>query len=149
MSLLDTFRQDIVDAMKAKDKQRLDTLRGVKGAMQLEIINNKKEENDNLLVDVVNKQIKMRNDSIVEFEKGGREDLINQYKEEIEVLTKYMPKALTSEEIEKIIDDTINKVGATSVKDFGSVMKEATPLLRNKCDMKSVTAKIKDKLSNL
>ena len=76
MNLLEKMKSDLITAMKEKDKERLTVLRMVKGAIQLEVINNKKEENEELLIDVVSKQIKMRKESISEFEKGGRNDLI-------------------------------------------------------------------------
>ena len=99
MSLLEKLKKDLITAMKEKDKEKLNTLRAVKGAMQLEIINNKKEESDDLLLDVINKQIKMRNDSISEFEKAGRDDLVTSYQKEVDILKEYMPKELSEEEI--------------------------------------------------
>lgn len=147
MSLIDTLKQDLVNAMKEKNKLKLNTLRAVKGALQLEIINNKKEESDELLLDVINKQIKMRKDSIEEFKKANRQDLIDSYQEEIMVLENYMPKALSDEEVDSIIKEAIEKLGASSVKDMGSVMKEITPLVKNRCDMKEVSNKIRSILS--
>ncbi len=146
MNLLEKLKSDLITAMKEKDKDKLNTLRAVKGAMQLEIINNKKEENDELLLDVINKQIKMRNDSIVEFKKANRNDLIESYQKEIDILSEYMPKQLTDEEINKIIDDAIEETGAETVKDLGNIMRLITPKLKNRCDMKSVTNKIREKL---
>ena len=145
--MLEKLKSDLITAMKEKDKDKLNTLRSVKGALQLEVINNKKEESDDLLLDVINKQIKMRNDSIEEFKKGSREDLVASYQKEIDILSEYMPKALTEEEIDTIIKETISKVGASSIKDLGSVMKEITPFLKNRCDMKSVTEKIRNLLN--
>lgn len=147
MSLLEKLKNDLIVAMKEKDKDKLNTLRAVKGAMQLEIINNKKQENDDLLLDVVNKQIKMRNDSISEFEKAGRCDLVDSYQKEVDILKEYMPKELTKEEIEEIIDNAIKETGASTVKDLGIIMRMITPIVKNKCDMKEVTNKIKEKLS--
>ena len=119
MSLVETLKQDLITAMKEKDKDKLNTLRSVKGALQLEIINNKKEESDELLLDVINKQIKMRNDSIEEFKKAGRDDLVNSYQNEIDILNNYMPSKLTDEELESIINDAIKKIGASQkVKDL-------------------------------
>ena len=86
MELLEKFNQELIGAMKSKDKVKLNTLRAVKGGMQLEKINNKREENESLLLDVINKQIKMRNDSIEEFKKGNRDDLVKSYEEEIAIL---------------------------------------------------------------
>ena len=147
MTLLEKLKNDLITAMKEKDKNKLNTLRAVKGAMQLEIINNKKQENDDLLLDVVNKQIKMRNDSISEFEKAGRCDLVDSYQKEVDILKEYMPKELTKEELEEIIDNAIKETGASTVKDLGIIMRMITPIVKNKCDMKEVTNKIKEKLS--
>lgn len=147
MTLLEKLKSDLIVAMKEKNKEKLNTLRAVKGAMQLEIINNKKQENDDLLLDVVNKQIKMRNDSISEFEKAGRCDLVDSYQKEVDILKEYMPKELTKEEIEEIIDNAIKETGASTVKDLGIIMRMITPIVKNKCDMKEVTNKIKEKLS--
>lgn len=147
MTLLEKLKNDLITAMKEKDKDKLNTLRAVKGAMQLEIINNKKEESDELLLDVINKQIKMRNDSISEFEKAGRCDLVDSYQKEVDILKEYMPKELTKEELEEIIDNAIKETGASTVKDLGIIMRMITPIVKNKCDMKEVTNKIKEKLS--
>ena len=149
MDLYEKMKQDLVTAMKEKDKDRLTVLRMVKGAMQLEHINNKKEENEELLVDVVSKQIKMRKESITEFEKGNRQDLINQANVEIDILKEYLPKQLTDEEVDIIIDEVFAKVNPTSAKEMGLVMKEATPLLKGKADMKLVSEKIKERINNL
>lgn len=149
MDLYEKMKQDLVTAMKEKDKDRLTVLRMVKGAMQLEHINNKKEENEELLVDVVSKQIKMRKESITEFEKGNRQDLINQANVEIDILKEYLPKQLTDEEVDIIIDEVFVKVNPTSAKEMGLVMKEATPLLKGKADMKLVSEKIKERINNL
>ena len=145
--LLEKFKKDLITAMKEKDKVKLNTLRSVKGAMQLEVINNKKEENDDLLLTVINKQIKMRNDSIEEFKKGNRTDLIESYEEEIKILKEYMPEMLSDEEIDSIIDEAIKTTGAENVKQMGLVMKEISPKVKNRCDMKVVSTKIREKLS--
>lgn len=149
MNLLEKMKSDLITAMKEKDKDKLTVLRMVKGAMQLEVINNKKEENEELFIDVVSKQIKTRNDSIVEFQKGNRQDLIDKTQAEIEILKEYLPKQLTQEEIEQILNDVFEKVNPTSSKEMGLIMKEATPLLKGKADMKLVSEKIKERLSAL
>ena len=149
MDLYEKMKNDLITAMKEKDKEKLTVLRMVKGAMQLEHINNKKEENEALLIDVVSKQIKMRNDSIVEFEKGGRQDLIDKTNSEIEILKDYLPKQLSEEEVDDIINKVFDEVKPTSQKDMGLIMKTATPLLKGKTDMKLVSEKIKDRMGNL
>lgn len=145
--MIEQLKKDLVTAMKEKDKIKLNTLRSVKGALQLEIINNKKEESDELLLDVINKQIKMRNDSIEEFKKASRDDLVSSYQAEIDILKSYMPKELTEEEIDSIINEAIEKTGASTAKDMGLIMREITPLVKNRCNMKDVTNKIKEKLN--
>ncbi len=149
MNLYDKMKNDLIQAMKDKDRDRLTVLRLVKGAMQLEHINNRREENEELFIDVVSKQIKSRNESIVEFEKGNRQDLIDQTQKEIDILKEYLPKQLSEEEVDSIIDEVFNKVNPTSPKDMGLIMREATPLLRGKADMKLVSEKIKEKINSL
>lgn len=149
MNLYEKFNQDMISAMKNKEKEKLTVIRMVKGAMQLEHINNKKEMNEELLIDVVSKQIKMRNDSIEEFKKGNREDLINKTQEEIEILKEYLPAQLTSEEIDAIIDEAIEEVKPTSPSMMGLVMKTVSPKVKGKADMKEVSSKIKEKLAEM
>ena len=146
MNLLEKFNSDMVAAMKSQDKERLTVLRMVKGAMQLENINNKKEINEELLIDCVGKQIKMRNDSVSEFEKAGREDLASKTKEEIAILNDYLPVQLTEEEVNAIIDEAFAKINPTSAKEMGLIMREVTPQLKGKADMKKVSEIIKEKL---
>lgn len=147
MDLFEKFNKDMVTAMKEQDKERLTVLRMVKGAMQLEHINNKKEMNEELLIDCVGKQIKMRNDSITEFEKGNRTDLIEKTKEEIKILNDYLPEQLSDDEVNAIIDEAFSKVNPTSSKEMGLIMKEVTPKLKGKTDMKKVSEIIKSKLA--
>lgn len=147
--MIEKFNQDIISAMKNKDKKQLTVLRMVKGAMQLESINKKLEIDDELLTEAIVKQIKLRNDSIIEFEKANRLDLVNQDKEEIKILNKYLPEQLTNEELNQIIDEAFNNVKPTSSKDMGLIMKEVTPKVKGVADMKLVSSIIKDKLNNI
>jgi len=148
MTLVERIQSDIVTSMKNKDSETLNVIRMVKGAIQLEAISKKKELSDDEVIAVIAKQIKMRNDSILEFEKGGREDLVIQNKKEIEILNRYMPVQLTDEEIGQILDEAFNKINPTSSKDMGLIMKEVTPKLKGKADMGKVSSIIKDRLSN-
>ena len=149
MNLLEKFNEDMITAMKEKDKEKLTVLRMVKGAMQLEKINQREEITEEMLIDCVNKQIKMRKDSITEFEKADRSDLVEKTQSEVEILKEYLPEQLTKEEVEKVIEDTFAKINPTSPKEMGMIMKEVTPLLKGKADMKEVSTIIKEKLSNL
>ena len=147
--MYDKIKEDIVKALKEKDTLKLQTLRGVKGEADLEHINKKVEINDELLINVISHQIKTRKESIVEFEKGNREDLINKTNDEIKLLQEYLPAQLSMDEINKILDDAFNKVNPTSAKDMGLIMKEVSPLLKGKADMSQVSSMIKERLSNL
>ena len=140
---------DIVKAMKESDKDVLTVLRMVKGAVQLEEINKKRELNDEEMIAVLSKQIKTRKESIVEFEKGNRNDLIEKANIEIEILNRYMPEQLCEEEVDKIIVEAIEKVNPTAQSDMGKIMGIVTPLLKGKTDMGSVSKKVKDRLSNI
>ena len=141
------LKEDLIKAMKEKDKELLNTLRSLKGAIQLEIINNKKEETDELIMDIITKQIKMREASIEEFKKANREDLASSYQKEVDILKSYMPKELNIDEVTKIIDVVFNKLNPTSIKDLGSIMKEITPLVKNKFDMKKLNEMIRERLN--
>ena len=101
--MVEKLKADMIQAMKEKDKERLTVIRMVKAAMDLEHIDRKREINDELLTEVVQRQIKMRKESIVDFEKGGREDLIEKTKAEIKILEEYLPEQLTEEEINYIV----------------------------------------------
>lgn len=149
MNLNDRIMNDLKEAMKNKDSFKLGVVRMVKGAIQLEKINKKRDLNDEEVIDVISKQIKLRKDSINEFEKAGRNDLADTTKKEVEVLNEYMPEQLSSEEVNKIIDEAFVKVNPTSQKDMGLIMKEVTPKVKGKADMGEVSKIIKEKLSNI
>lgn len=149
MTLLEQINNDMISYMKNKDSFSLGVVRMVKGAIQLEKINKKRDLIDEEVVAVIAKQIKMRNDSITEFSKANRTDLVEQYQKEITLLEGYMPEQLSIEEINKIIDEAFTKVNPTSSKDMGLIMKEVSPKLKGKADMSSVSTIIKEKLQNL
>ena len=145
--LVEKLKKDMIEAMKNKDKEKLTVIRMVKAALDKERIDKKAEVNDDLLIDVVNKQVKMRNDSLEEFKKANRADLIKQTEEELEILKDYLPEQLSEEEVIAIIEEVINEVNAETIKDMGKVMKEVTPKVKGKTDMKFVSEIIKSKLN--
>ena len=147
MELVNRLDKEIIEAMKEKNTLKLATLRGIKAAMKQQNIDHKKEINDELLIDVVSKEIKTRNESIKEFEKGNRDDLVNKTKEEIEVLSTYLPEQLSEEELNEIIDKVFNEVEPTGMSDMGKVMGKVTPLVKGKADLGMVSSIIKSKLS--
>ena len=148
MTLLEQLNKDMVVSMKNKDSFSLGVIRMAKGAIQLEAINKKQELTNDDMVAVISKQIKMRNDSINEFQKAGRTDLVEQNQKEIDILNKYMPAQLSEEEINAIIQEAFDKLNPTS-KDMGLIMKEVSPKLKGKADMGKVNMLIKEKLGNL
>ena len=147
--MYERIKTDIVAAMKEKDMLKLQTLRGIKGDTDKEPIDKKVEITDDLVLTMISRGIKSRKESITEFEKGNRQDLIDKTEEEIKLLQTYLPEQMTEEELSKTIDEVFEKVKPQSEKDMGQIMKELTPLVKGKADMKEVSTKIKEKLSNL
>ena len=138
---------DLVAAMKQQDKERLSVLRMVKGAIQLEEINLKHELTDEETISVLAKQIKIRRESIAEFQKGNRTDLVESTEKEISILNEYMPEQLSEEEVIKVIDEAFATINPTSQKDMGKVMGYVTPKLKGRTDMSNVSQIIKSRLS--
>ena len=148
--LYDKISKDMVEAMKAKDKDTVSTLRLLKSAIDLYLINNKMERHDasdEVVIEVISKQVKTHKESIEEFKKGNRQDLVDNLEREINLLSKYLPVQLTTEEINAEIDKAFAKVNPTSMKDMGLLMKELTPVLKGKADMKVVNEIIKSRLN--
>lgn len=135
MSLNKWLIEHMKQAMKDKDKVRLSVIRMVRAALQNEAINKGVEtlsEEDELTV--LSREVKQRNDSLQEFKKAGRDDLVKQVEEELAILQEYMPEPLNDDELEDIIRQAIEKTGATSKKDFGKVMGAVMPQVKGKAD---------------
>lgn len=145
----DRLQRDMVEAMKNKNKKKLDVIKLLKAAIQMEEINSKKELSDEEILNIIVKQVKMRKDALIDFEKAKRNDLIDAYNEEIDILNEYLPSALTDEEINKIIDEAFKTINPTSQSDMGKIMKEVSPKLKARADMGVVSKIIKDRLSNI
>lgn len=145
--MVDKLLVDLKDAMKAQDKEKLATIRMAKAALDKEHIDNKKEINDQLLVDVLSKEIKTRRESIEAFKKGNRDDLVSKTLREIEILSEYLPPLLSLEEIDDIIDEAFSSINPQDISDMGKVMKYITPKVKGRCDMSSVSSKIRNRLS--
>lgn len=148
--LYETISNDMKEAMKAHDKDSLNTIRLLKSAIDLYLVNNKMDRNtcsDEVVIDVVSKQVKTHKESIEEFKKGNRQDLVDGLLKEIELLSKYLPEQLSEEEVRKEIDKVFDKIKPTSMKDMGALMKELTPILKGKADMSQVNAIIREKLN--
>lgn len=147
MDFVKKLDNEMITSMKEGQKLRLIVLREIKAGMKQANIDQKKEINDELLIEVVSRGIKTRRESIKEFEKGNRLDLIEKTKEEISVLEEYLPKQLEENEIRSIIDEVFANVQPVSMKDMGKVMASVTPLVKGKADMSLVSSIIKEKLN--
>lgn len=147
MNLVEQLDKDMIEAMKNHEKERLTVIREVKAGMKQANIDQKKEINDELLIEVVSRGIKTRKESIKEFEKGNRNDLIEKTQNEIEILSKYLPKQLSEEEILTIINQVFAEVNPTGIKDMGKVMGTITPLVKGKADMGVVSNLIRERLN--
>ena len=148
--LYETISNDMKEAMKAHDKDSLNTIRLLKSAIDLYLVNNKMDRNtcsDEVVIDVVSKQVKTHKESIEEFKTVNRQDLVDGLLKEIELLSKYLPEQLSEEEVRKEIDKVFDKIKPTSMKDMGALMKELTPILKGKADMSQVNAIIREKLN--
>ena len=142
----DRLLEDLKQSMKDKNKERLAVIRMIKGAMQLEELNLKKELNDDEMIGLISKQIKTRKESIAEFEKAGRVDLVDQTNREIDILNEYMPEQMSEEEVLEVIDKVWNTVNPTSMKDMGKVMGIVTPKVKGRYDMNEISSMVRSKL---
>src|SRR5882724_13215919 len=141
MSLQERVSQEIKAAMLAKAADRLSALRMLKSAMGYAQIERKSENlPDADIVAIVQKEVKKRRDSVEQFEKGGRAELAAKEKEEIAVLETFLPKALSAEELEKLVRAAIQELGATSKKDMGPVIKAVQAKAAGSADGKSISA---------
>ena len=140
---------DLKSAMKNQDKDTLKVIRMVKGSMQLKEIDLKHELNDDEVIDIISKEIKTRRDSIKEFEKGNRQDLVDECLNEIRILENYLPAQLSCDEVDSIIDDVFSKVEPKGMQDMGKIMGMVSPLVKGRTDLGQVSSKIREKLSNL
>lgn len=144
--LAEKINNDLKEAMKNKDSFKLGVIRMIKGAMQLAKPNPREELTDDDVIQVISKQIKMRKDAIEQFEAAGREDLVLQNKNEIEILSSYMPEEMSLEELNKTIDKVFEEVKPTSSKDMDLIMKNISPLVKGRADMSLVNKLIKERL---
>ncbi|MDI3540627.1 MAG: uncharacterized protein PWP66_165 [Thermosediminibacterales bacterium] len=146
MSLKDRLLNDMKESMKNKDKDRLSVIRMARAA----ILNAEKEKMRELeegeVIEVLAREVKQRKESLPEFEKGNRPDLVEKIQKEIDVLMEYLPKQLTETEIEDIVRQTIMELGVNSLKDMGKVMGKLMPQLKGRADGSLVNKIVKQLL---
>ena len=146
MSLKDRITSDVKDAMRAKDKPRLGTLRLITAAIKQQEVDERIELDDTQVLALLDKMCKQRRESISQFEKAKRDDLIAQEVSELDIIKTYLPEQLSDAEIAALIDETMAATGAASIKDMGKVMGQLKPKLQGRADMAAVSAMIKAKL---
>lgn len=147
MSLKEQLANDMKEAMKAKEKERLAVIRMVRGAIKQQEIDNKVELDDDAVIAVISKEVKMRNDSIADFEKGGRADLVAQNEAEIAFLMPYLPQQLSEDEVRALVKEAVEQTGASSPKDMGKVMGALMPKVKGRADGKMVNTLVKEALN--
>ena len=146
MSLKEQLTSDMKEAMKAHDKDRLAVIRMVRGAIRQQEIDGKKELNDDDVIAVISKEVKMRKDSIDEFSKGGRDDLVAKTQAEIEVLMPYLPQQLSEAEVKALVEEAVAATKAAMPKDMGKVMGVLMPKVKGRADGKMVNTIVRSML---
>jgi len=147
MSLLNELKEAQKDAMRAKDKLTLGTIRMALAAVKQREVDERIELTDTDVLQILTKMVKQRQESIVQFEKGNREDLSAIEKQEIEVVQRFLPKPLSDAEVNAIVDDAIAKTHAVNMQDMGKVMGAVKGQLQGRADMGKVSGVIKSKLN--
>lgn len=140
---------DYKEAMKAKDTAKVATLSFLRSQMiNTAIAKKKKTLEDNEVIAVIRQQIKAHQDSIEQFKAGNRQDLVEKESKELEILKSYLPPELSLDEIKRIIEEAVTKIGAKDMKDMGKVMKEVTEKISNRADPKLVSDLVKQRLTS-
>ena len=147
MTLLETLKEAQKDAMRAKAKLTLKTIRMALAAVKQRKVDERIELNDTDVLAILTKMVKQRKESITLFKEAKRQDLVDIEEEEIVVLTRFLPQALTTEEINALIDEAMSATGATTMQDMGKVMGWLKPRVTGRADMGAVSGSIKAKLN--
>ncbi|AZR73166.1 glutamyl-tRNA amidotransferase [Anoxybacter fermentans] len=146
-TLKDELLEDMKIAMKQKDKERLSVIRMARAAIKNVEIDKRKDLTDEEVIEILAKEVKSRRDAITEYEKAGRDDVVQKLQQEIEILSKYLPRQLTREELEVLVNEVVAQVNATSLKDMGKVMGAIMPKVKGRADGKLVNQLVREKLS--
>ncbi len=148
MSLKEKLMEDMKQAMKAKEegRLRLAVIRMVRSAIRQAEIDGKKELDDEGIVSIISKEVKSRKDSLEEFRKGNRADLVQETEEEISVLLPYLPQQLSEDEVRALVEEAVRATGAATQKDMGKVMGVLMPKVKGRADGKLVNRLVREKL---
>ncbi|RYL90396.1 GatB/YqeY domain-containing protein [Sporolactobacillus sp. Y61] len=147
MNLVDRLTADMKQAMKARDKDRLTVIRMIKTSLHNESIRRRKELSDEEALSVLTHELKQRKDSLQEFKKAERQDLIDEVRKEIAIVQSYMPEQLSENEVNSIVDQVISEVGAVSKTEIGKVMKAIMPKVKGRADGSLINRLVRSKLN--
>ena len=147
MNLKDRLKQDLKDAMKAKDTNKRDAIRAITTMIKQVEVDQRVSLNDDEVVKLIQKGVKQREDAIEQFKAGNRDDLVEKEQYQIDIFSSYLPKQLTDDELLAIVKDIIAKVGATSMKDMGKIMPKAKEQVGAKADGKRINQAVKQLLN--
>ena len=148
MALKEKITLDMQDAMRSKDSEKLNAIRLLQSSIKQKEVDNRVEIDDTMILNIIEKMLKQRRDSIEAFKKANRNDLVSKEEFEVKLLQTYMPEPLSSEDVEKEIDSAIKAADAKSMKDMGTVMSAVKLKVSGRANMAEVSKKIKEKLTN-
>ncbi|MCT4605281.1 MAG: GatB/YqeY domain-containing protein [Marinisporobacter sp.] len=143
MALKERLMADLKAAMKEKNKVKKSVITMVRSAIKQYEVDNRVELDDESILEIISKQVKQKKDAIEEFAKGGRDDLVDEAKAEIEVLMDYLPEQLTEDQVSEIVSKVIEEIGANSMKDMGRIMAAVMPKVKGRTDGKTVNKVVK------
>ena len=148
MALKEKITVDMQDAMRSKDSEKLNAIRLLKSSIKQKEVDDRVEIDDTMILNIIEKMLKQRRDSIEAFKKANRDDLVAKEEFEVQLLQTYMPEPLSSEDVEKEIENAIKAADAKSMKDMGIVMSAVKLKVSGRANMAEVSQKIKEKLTN-
>ena len=148
MALKEKITMDMQDAMRSKDSEKLNAIRLLQSSIKQKEVDDRVEIDDTMILNIIEKMLKQRRDSIEAFKKANRNDLVAKEEFEVKLLQTYMPEPLSSEDVEKEIDSAIKAADAKSMKDMGTVMSAVKLKVSGRANMAEVSQKIKEKLTN-
>ena len=148
MALREKITVDMQDAMRSKDSEKLNAIRLLQSSIKQKEVDDRVETDDTMILNIIEKMLKQRRDSIEAFKKANRNDLVEKEEFEVRILQAYMPEPLSLEDVEKEIDSAIKAIDANSMKDMGLVMNAVKLKVSGRANMAEVSQKIKEKLTN-
>ena len=146
MTTKDRINNDVKEAMRARDKKKLETLRLVTAAVKQIEVDERIEVDEERMLVILDKLVKQRKESIAQFQTAGRDDLVAQEQFELDIISQYMPEPLSEAEVETLVNQAVAEVGATQMSDMGKVMAILKPKMQGRADMSKVSTLIKARL---